>query len=168
MRLLTWDTGILAALGLLLAYSLLLRKHKALATLVSVYIAYLMTSTWGSFVAQFFTGDRVLFKSVWIQANLNTYTIQAILLVATTLLLSTFLKLGGKRSRYSFIEVVIYAVFTLALAVMFIISFMSPDIRQAAFASSHILPIVYQFRQWVLGLPVLLMVFFGIFTSEEG
>lgn len=167
MQLLTWDTGILAALGLLLAYSLLLRKHKALATLVSVYVAYLVTSAWGSFVAQFFTGDRVLFKSVWIQANMSTYTIEAALMVLTALLLSTFLKLGGKRSRYSFLEVTLYAIATLALGVMFIISFMPPETRDAAFATSHILPMVYQFRQWVLGVPVLLMIVFGIFTSEE-
>ena len=167
MRLLTWDTGILAALGLLLAYSLILQKHKALATLISVYVAYLTTSTWGSFVAQFFTGDRVLFKSVWIQANLNTYTVQAGLLVCTALLLSTFLKLGGKRTRYSMLEVTIYATTTLALAVMFIISFMPIEVRQDAFSSSHILPLIYQFRQWILGIPVLLMIIFGIFTSEE-
>ena len=167
MQLLTWDTGILAALGLLLAYSLLLRKHKALATLVSVYVAYLITSSFGSFVVQFFTGDRVLFKSVWIQANLSAYSIQAVLLVITALLISTFMKLGGKKLRYSALEVTLYAIATLALSIMFIISFMPPETRDTAFAGSHILPLVYQFRQWVLGIPVLLMVIFGIFKSEE-
>ena len=167
MKFLTWDIGILAAFGLLLAYSLLIRKHKALATLVSVYIAYVMTGTWGERIAEFFMGDRVLMNQVWIKANASPFVVQAILLVVLTFLLSSFLKLGGRRSRYSVVEVVIYSISTLALAVMFIISFMTPEYRDVVLAASRIMPHIYNWREWILGVPVLLMVFFGIYSTEE-
>ena len=167
MKFLTWDAGLLAGLGILLAYSLLIRKHKALATLVSCYIAYVMTTLWGDQVSQFFSGNQVLFNQVWIKASASPYMVSAIMLIVVTLLLSTFLKLGGKRARYSSVEVVVYAVSTVALIGVFLVSFMNPTMRAQVFASSTILPALYTWRQWVLLLPVFAMVFFGIYGNEE-
>jgi hypothetical protein len=67
MRAITWDIGIAAALGLLLAYTILIRKHKALATLMSVYMAYFVAASWGSRLSQLLSGDRILFNQVWIK-----------------------------------------------------------------------------------------------------
>lgn len=167
MKFLTWDIGILAAFGMLLAYSLIVRKHKALATLVSIYIAYLMTATWGERVTEFFAGDRVFLSQVWIKANASPFAVRAILLVVLTILLSSFIKLGGRRSRYGVAEVVVYTVAALALAVSFIMAFMAPEQREAVLATSRIMPYVFQWREWILGLPVLAMVLFGIYGNEE-
>lgn len=163
----TWDFGILAALGVLLAYTLLIRRHKALATLLSVYIAYLLAATWGTTVTEFFSGDRVILKSVWIQANATPFAVQSVLLVVFTFLISAFMKLGGKRSKYSMVEVIMYAVSTLALTVMFMLSFMTPEVRDQAIHGSKILPYVYQWREWILGVPVIAVIFFGIYTNED-
>jgi hypothetical protein len=167
MKFITWDTGILAGFILLLAYSLLLRKHKALATLVSVYIAYIMASTWGDPISQFFSGDRVLANQVWVQANASPVLVKSLLLVIVTFLLSTFLKLGGKRSKYSAVEVVLYVTSTMALFVMFVISFMGPEMRDHTLSISQIVPYIYRFKDWILVIPVFFMVFFGIYGSEE-
>jgi len=167
MQFISWDISIVAALGLLLAYSLLIRKHKALATLLSVYVAYLLAATWGPSLTGYFTGDRVLFKSVWIQANATPFIVQSILLIALMFFISTFVKLGGKRSRYSIVEVTLYAISTMALLVMFMLSFMTPELRDQAIHGSKILPYIYQWREWILGLPVLFIVFFGIYTNED-
>lgn len=167
MKFITWDIGVVAAFCLLLAYSLLIRKHKALATLISVYIAYVMAASWGERISQFFTGDRVLFKQVWIQANASPFVVRAILLVILTFLLSSFIKLGGKRGRYSMPEVGVYATCTLALAVMFIISFMPPEMHDAVMKTSKILPLVDRFREWVLVVPVFAMIFFGIYGDDD-
>ena len=167
MKLITWDVGILAALGILLAYSLLIRKHKALATLVSVYVAYVMTSIWGDRIAQFFTGDRVIFHQVWINANTSVLTVQVVFLAVVTLLLSSFIKLGGKRARYSMVEVGVYSVCTLALGVVFVLAFMTPEARAHVLHVSKIAPFLYMWREWVLVIPVFAMVFFGIYGDED-
>jgi len=167
MNTLTWDIGILAALALLLAYSLLLRKHKALATLVSVYISYFVASTWGERIAQLFSGDRVLFNQVWIKANATPYAVQSVLLVLFTFLIAAFLKLGGKRARYSAVEVVAYSVCTVVLALLFILLFLPEPVRQTVLASSKIAPYVYDYRDWILIVPVVVMLYFGIYGDEE-
>ncbi|MCC2631363.1 MAG: hypothetical protein K0S20_62 [Patescibacteria group bacterium] len=164
---LTWDTAIIASLALLTAYSLLIRKHKALATLVSVYIGYMMASTWGDQVAAFFAGDRVAFSQLWIKVSASPFVVQSLLMIVVTFLVSTFVKLGGKRSRYSALEVVVYAVATLALLVMFLVSFMPIELREQVLKSSQIVPFIFKYREWILGLPVIAIVFFGIYGEEE-
>lgn len=166
MQGLTWDVGILVVAGVLGAYSLFIRKHKALATLVSVYIAYFVATSWGSWIAGFFTGDRMI-NNVWIKANATPFAVQAILLILFTVLLSTFMKLGGRRSRYSTVEVVAYAVCTVLLLLMFVLLLMSPEQLAGVLGSSKIAPFVYQWREWVLVLPVFVMVYFGIFGDED-
>jgi len=167
MQFITWDVGIVAAFGVLLAYSLLIRKHKALATLVSVYIAYVVTSIWGDRVNEFFNGQRVLPNQIWVTIKASPFTIQVILLFVVTLLLSSFLKLGGRRSKYTAVEVLVYSVSALALLVLFMITFMTPAMRVQVIHVSKIVPFIYNWREWVLGLPVIFMIFFGIYTHEE-
>jgi hypothetical protein len=167
MNSITWDIGILAALGLLLAYTLLIRKHKALATLMSVYLAYFVAASWGGRLAQLFSGDRVLFDQVWIKAAMTPFVAQAVLLVLFTFIISAFLKLSGSRSRYSMVEVGLYAVCTVAVSVMFLTLFMLPEQRDAIFGQSKILPLVYQWRDWILMVPVFVIIYFGVYGDEE-
>jgi hypothetical protein len=167
MKALTWDIGIVAVLGILLAYTLLIRRHKALATLMSVYMAYFVAASWGVRLAQMFSGDRVLFNQVWIRGVLTPFVAETLLLVLFTFVISAFLKLGGSRARYSFIEVAIYAVATVAVGVMFMTLFMTPELRTAIFSHSKILPFIYQWRDWILMVPVFVIIYFGIYGDED-
>jgi len=167
MHFLTWDTGILAALGVLLAYSLFIRKHKSLATLVSLYIAYLVAATWGDQVYQLFTGQRTALGGVWIKANATPAMVEVGILILVTFLLSSFLKLGGRRSKYGALEIIAYSIATLALGVMFVVSFLDPVSRAHVLSISKIVPYIYTWKQWVLGVPVLMMVFFGIYSEDD-
>lgn len=164
---LTWDIGILAAVGLLLAYSLLIRKHKALATLVSVYVAYFVATIWGARIAGFFSGDRVIWDNVWVRANATPFGVEVALLLIFTFLLSSFMKLGGKRARYGVLEVVVYAVCTVGLGLMFILLLMPDGLRETVLTTSKIAPYIYQWREWVLVIPVFAMIYFGIYGDEE-
>lgn len=164
---LTWDTAILGTFGLLLAYSLLIRKHKSLATLVCVYIGYAISAALGMRIAEFFIGDRVVLQQGFIQVNASSFTVQSILMVLVAFLLSSFIKLGGKRSRYTAIEVVVYALATMALATMFVVSFMDPQMRAEVLKSSKIVPVIYNFREWILVAPVFIIIFFGIYSNPD-
>ncbi len=167
MQGITWDIGILALAGIILAYSLLIRRHKALATLVSVYISYFVATAWGERVSGLFSGDQVLFNSVWFKANATPFTVQVGLLVVFTILLSSFLKLGGRRSRYGVLEVVVYSIATVSLLTMFLLLLMPEEVRSSILAASKIAPYVYQWREWVLLVPVFAMIYFGIYGEEE-
>jgi hypothetical protein len=167
MRAVTWDIGIIAAVALLVAYSIFIRKHKSLATLVSVYIAYFIATAWGDKIAAFFSGDRVIFNNVWIKANATAFSIEVALLVLFTFLLSSFIKLGGRRSRYSLIEVGVYGICTVALGLMFILLLMPDPLRQSVLQNSHIVPYIYNWREWVLVVPVFVMIYFGIYGNDD-
>lgn len=167
MKALTWDVGILAALGLLLAYSLLIRRHKSLAALVSVYIAYFVASSWGERISALLTGDRAIFHQVWVKTNASPHVVQAILLILFTLLISMFIKLGGKRSRYSSFEIVVYGICTVAVGTMFILLFMPEEVRQGVLATSKIAPLIYKWRDWILMVPVIAVIYFGIYGDDE-
>jgi hypothetical protein len=167
MRAITWDIGIAAALGLLLAYTILIRKHKALATLMSVYMAYFVAASWGSRLSQLLSGDRILFNQVWIKGALTPFVSESLLLIIFTFLISAFLKLGGSRSRYAMLEVVVYSVCTVAVGVMFITLFMTPEGRQAFFMHSKLLPFIYEWRDWIMMIPVFVIIYFGIYGDDE-
>ena len=163
----TWDVGIVGASALLLAYSLLFHKHKALATLVSVYISYMVTAGWGDRVAAFFTGDRVAFNQMWIKANLSPFNVKAGLLVLLTFLIAAFLKLGGRKVHYSLIEVTIYAICSVLMIVLGMIAFMPPTVLAHALSVSKIVNTLYGSRDWLPLIPVLAMVFFGMYRGED-
>jgi hypothetical protein len=167
MQGLTWDIGILALAGLLLAYSFLIRRHKALATLVSVYIAYFVATAWGERVVGLFSGDSLLFNSVWFKANATPFAVQVGLLVVFTILLSSFLKLGGRRSRYGIPEIAVYSITTVSLFTMFVLLLMPEEVRNSVIATSKIAPYIYNWREWVLLVPVFAMVYFGIYGEED-
>ena len=167
MRSLTWDIGMIAVVALLVAYSIFIRKHKALATLVSVYISYFIATSWGAQIAQFFSGDRVVLNNLWVKANVTPFSINVALLVVFTFLLSSFMKLGGKRSRYSLIEVALYAACTVSVGFMFIMLMMPDALRETVLQTSKIAPYIYQYREWVLVVPVFVMIYFGIYGDEE-
>jgi hypothetical protein len=163
----TWDTGILAVLGVLVTYTVLIRKHKALATLMSAYMAYFVAVSWGDRLAQLFSGDRLLFNQIWIRGAMSPFMGRAVLLLLFTFLISAFLKLGGARGRYSMLEVVCYAVATVGVLAMFLLLFMDPAGREVALAQSRILPVIYEGRDWVLMVPVCVIIFFGIYSDDE-
>lgn len=167
MKFLTWDTAILVIFGLLLAYSLLIRKHKSLAVLVSLYIGYVMAITLGPQISDFLSGDRVFLGQLWINANASPFMVKSILMILIAFLLSSFVKLGGKRSRYSAFEILVYAVATLALGTMFILSFMDPAMRNQVLASSTIVPWIDRFQQWILVAPVFIVIFFGALGNAD-
>lgn len=167
MKYITWDIGIIAVACILLAYSFLIKRHKALASLVSVYIAYLVVLTWGDKVVGLFVGDRVVFNSVWIKSNAPSYVIQAITFVSVSFILMNFLKLSGKRSKYSLPEITVYSICAVALATVYVISFLPLDVRNQVVAGSKIVPYLYNYREWVVLAPVLVMIFFGLYHDDD-
>lgn len=164
---LTWDIGIGGVAAILTAYSILIRKHRSLATLVSAYVAYFVATGWSQRIADFFNGDRVLFNNVWIKANATNFSVSVTLLVLFTVLLSSFIKLGGKRSKYSALEVGAYSVCTTALLLLFILLLMPDALRATVLTTSKIAPYVYEWREYVLVAPVFVMIYFGIYRNDD-
>jgi len=50
---------------------------------------------------------------------------------------------------------------------MFLTLFMTPELRDQAFGQSRILPFMYQWRDWMLMVPVFVIIFFGIYGDDN-
>jgi hypothetical protein len=114
-----------------------------------------------------FWGDRVIFQSVWIKSNLPPHVILAGFFLILLLLLTFFLKLGGKRSRYGALEVLFYCVGAVTLAAVFTMAFLPGDLRAHILSQSKVMPFLNNFREWVTVAPVILILIFGIGKDDE-
>ena len=167
MQALTWDIGCGAVLALLVAYTVLIRRHKSLATLVSVYIAYFVATAWGERFSALLSGDQVLLHSVWIRAHASPELVQSLLLIIFTFVISAFLKLGGKRSRYGTFEIVTYAICTVAVGSVFVLLFLPDAMRETIIATSRVAPFLYKWREFIMMIPVIAIIYFGIYASDD-
>jgi len=163
----TWDVGIGIAAAVLFAYSFFIRRHKSLATLVSVDIAFLIAQNWGTPLAQLFSGDRVIFSNVWIQGNITPFVVKVGLFVLLMILLSTFMKLGGKRARYGILEVAVYTICLVALTIVYALLLMPEGMQTAIASESVVVKFLLEWKDWVQVLPVFVIVYFGIYGDEE-
>ncbi len=163
----TWDVGIGITAAVLFVYSFFIRRHKALATLVSAYISFLVAQTWGGPLSQLFSGDRVIFSNVWIQGNITPFVVKIGLFVLLMIVLSTFMKLGGRRSRYGILEVAVYTICLVAVSLVFALLLMPEDMRITIASESVITKFLLQWKDWVQVVPVFAIVYFGIYGDEE-
>ena len=164
---LTWDLGIGIAAAVIFAYYFLIRRHKALATLVSVYIAYMVALVWGDPLAAIFTGDRVIFNSIWVQGDITPYLVKIALFLLLVIMLSTFLKLGGRRNRYGAPETVGYTLCVVALLLTLTV-LLTPAATQTFLSHrSHIIDFLLEWKNWVEVVPVFIMIYFGIYGEED-
>lgn len=163
----TWDVGIGIVAAILFVYSFFIRRHKALATVVSVYVAFLIAQNWGDPLAELFSGDRVIFNNVWIQGNITPFVVKISLLSLLVVLLSTFMKLGGRRSRYGLLEVAVYTVSLVALSLTYALLLMPSDMRIAIAEDSYVVRFLIDWKDWVQVVPVFAIIYFGIYGDEE-
>ena len=77
------------------------------------------------------------------------------------------MKLGGKRGRYGILEVVAYSICTVAVATMFFLLFLPDPVRAGLLDGSKIASMIFEWRDWVLVAPVVVIIFFGIYGDDE-
>lgn len=167
MKPITWDIVIASVFLILLLFCILIRRHKALSALVAVYISYIVTVNWGDKLAGLFTGDRVILGQIWFKANFPTYMVQGFLFLLVCVLIISFVKFSGKRSHYSNLEVSVYVFLAVALGTVFLTAFLPADLRLKVMNGSKILPMINKFRELIVLLPVIMMIFFGLYSSED-
>jgi hypothetical protein len=167
MDLSTWDIAIGAAAGVIAVYTFIMRRHKALTLLLSAYVSYAVTIIWGNPFAELFTGERAVFSNVWIKSNAQPYMVQIGLFILVLLLLTSFVKLGGKRGRYGLLETAVYSAGAVIVSVTAALLLMPPAIREQVSSQSLLLPTIFRFADWAILVPVFLIIFFGVISSDD-
>lgn len=171
MNLPSWDVFLTIFFIIGIAYGFLLQRDKIILSLVSVYIAIVVASSFGIVVQKFFAGDKMLFGQVWIRANASLFTIEIILFALTIFLVSARSSFLTKKSRSSSglppIEILAYSFFNTVLIISSVISFLPDATRQHLLESSKLASRIMNLQLWWIILPVILLIFTGFSRGER-
>lgn len=167
MQGITWDVALLMVAAIFVAFCVLVRRPTSLASLVSVYMAYVVTLIWGDRIAQLAHGDHLVVGQIVWNFTTSPLTIQLACFLTMLIALTIFMKVGGRKSRYTTSEVVINSLLAVIVAAILALSIMPADARIQLLGGSLVLTRLYDWREWLMALPVLSIIAFGMHHGEE-
>ena len=163
----SWDLIIIVCFIVGVAYGFVLRREKTLSILASIYISYLVTLTWGQWVIDFFQGKRVFLNQAWVKSDISPFTINSILFLIIFILLVGFTSFATTKTKISGFAVILQSFFSVGLGLSAVISFLEPDQKAILFESSKFAPLVWQYHNYWILLPVIILIFMGIRYGEN-
>ncbi len=165
----SWNLAITVFFLIGIVFGYILQREKIIATLLSVYVALVVTQLFAGNVFDFFQGNKVLFNQVWIRSNASPFTIRVLVFLAIIALLSAKGGISGTKSKgiLSPIEVMILSFLTTGLILSSIFYFMPPESRDTFMRSSQLAALVIKYYPlWVL-TPIVAMVALGFIRKED-
>lgn len=141
----------------------MLQRERTVVTLVSIYVALVLTNLLNDPIAQFFVGERTI-NSFFVSSQVSPFTIQAAIFVIVLVLMITKSGLSGGmdgRGLLSPIEVFLYSFLNTALIVTTIMSFMPEEARTAMISQSSMAAFLASHHTWWVVLPIVCLIFFG-------
>lgn len=165
----TWDLFLTLFFIIGVAYGFILQRDKTIITLISVYVALVVTQVLAGPVQEFFAGEKTLFGQFFINANVSPFTIQMVLFAGIIALVSAKSGLAGRESGglMSPIEVFGYSALNTALIISSIFFFMPEAMRAGFDETSKIAHFLIQFHTWWIILPVALLIFTGFRRGSD-
>lgn len=163
----SWDLFIILFFIALTAYGFLMQRDKVVVTMISIYVALVVTAILTDPVQGFFAGEKAIMNQVFIKSNANTFTIQTAIFLLTIGLISAKSGIEGRDSGGSVIELFGFSFLNAALIVSSILFFMEPGKREAIVASSKLANILVTYQTWWIVLPVILLIATGFMRKNN-
>lgn len=165
----SWDLAIVVFFLIGVSFGYILQREKIVATLLSVYVALVVTQVFSGNVLSFFQGDKVLFNQVWVRSGSSPFTIRVVIFMLVIMLLSAKGGITGSRSKgiFSPIEIIGFSFLTTALILSSIFYFMPPESREAFMASSRMATFVIKYYPWWVVTPVVVLIGLGFFRRAS-
>lgn len=161
----SWDVFIIIFLIIAVGFGFIMQRDRVVSFLLSIYAGIVVSTAVVEPIRLFFTGNKTLADSVWIQANVSPFTIQAVIFLLVSFLVAGKSGLGGKSTRglLSPIEIIAYSFFNAILLLSAVASFMPPELRQGLQESSKMARFIVTYRLfWTIAPVVLIIVTGGI------
>lgn len=163
----SWDLFIVLFFIALVAYGFLMQRDKAVVTMISIYVAIVVTAVLAGPVGQFFAGDKTIANQIYIKANANSFTIQTAIFLIIIVLVSAKSGIEGHGSKSSVMELFGFSLLNAALIITTILLYMDPAKREAVIHTSKIANLLIHYQTWWLVLPVVFLVFTGWGKSDH-
>jgi len=164
----SWDLAITIFFLIGVAFGYILQRDKIVTTLLSVYVALIITQAIAGNVQSFFMGETTL-NNVWIKANANPFTIRTIIFVGVIMLISTKADLSSNRTKTALspLEIILYSILTSGLILSSIFYFMPQESREAFMMASRMAKFVISNYTWWLILPVAVLIGSGFINKKS-
>lgn len=165
----SWDLAIVVFFLIGIAFGYILQREKIIATLLSVYVALVVTQVFSGNVLSFFQGDKTLFSQVWIQSGSSPFTVRVVIFMAVIMLLSAKGGISGSKAKgiFSPIEIIGFSFLTTGLILSSIFYFMPPESRDAFMAASRMANLVIKYYLWWVVVPVAALIALGFFKKNS-
>jgi len=163
----SWDLFIVLFFIALTAYGFLLQRDKAVVTMISIYVALVVTTILVSPIQGFFSGEKAIMNQLFIRSSANSFTIQTVVFLAIIGLISTKSGIEGKDGGSSLIEIFIFSFLNAALIVSSILFFMDAGKREAVVETSKLAKILVNYQAWWVVLPVVLLIITGFMKKRS-
>lgn len=158
----SWDLAIGVFFLIGIAFGYILQREKIVATLLSVYVALVVTQIFAGNVFDFFQGSKTI-SDFWVKSGASPFTIRILVFMAVIMLLSAKGGIQGQKAKglLSPIEIIGLSFLTTGLILSSIFNFMPLENREAFMASSRLATMVIKYYPlWIL-VPVLVLVALG-------
>ena len=149
--------GLAFVLGI--AYGFILKRDKTITTLCSVYMGWVIASSFSDQVFKFFNGNATIANQVWIRSNASLSTISIVIFLISILFISGAINSTASRSSdISPLEVIIYSGFTMALILSTILVFLPTAASQHYMEVSRVAKLLVGYRTLlIVGAPLMIV-----------
>lgn len=164
----SWDLAISVFFLIGMAFGYILQREKIIATLLSAYVALVITQVFSGNVFEFFQGNKTI-GSVWVQSGASPFSVRVIIFMAVITLLSAKGGIKGSTTKglLSPIEIILLSFLTTGLILSSIFYFMPPESREAFIASSRLANLVIKYYIWWVVAPPLALIGLGFFRRSS-
>lgn len=159
----SWDLFIIIFIVIAVGFGFIMQRDRVVSFMLSIYAGIVVSNAVVEPVRLFFTGNKTLADSVWIQANVSPFAIQTIVFLLVAFLVAGKSGLGGKGTRglLSPVELTAYSFFNAVLLLAAIASFMPPEIRQGLQETSKMANFIITYKLFLTIAPVILVIVTG-------
>jgi len=159
----SWDLFIIIFLIIAIGFGFILQRDKVVVFLLSIFSGIVVSQAVSEPVKLFFSGNKTLADSVWVQANVSPFAIQVAIFMLVAFLVAGKSGLGGKGSKgiLSPVEIIAFSFFNAVLFLSAIASFMPPEMRQGIQETSKLAKFIITYKLFWMVAPIILIIFTG-------
>lgn len=157
----SWDLVITLFFVIGVAYGFIMLRDRIMVTLLSLYAGTVVANALSEPIHKFFTGDVAILNKLWVESSIQPFYIKTALFAGVVLLIGAKGNLSGRRSNFSFFELLAYSFFNVCIALSSIFAFMEPDKLKAYTEASKLATLVVKHQTFWYIAPLLVLLILG-------